>query len=153
MNDRAPREPLHVELRDSATRSVTAPLTTRRRWAISAGSALAAVFLGIVIWLFGSTPPEVERPADIASLPSVDGTLLVVESDRLVLDAFRKVEGEREITFVIRERDRSHFDLAHLRSHSSIALPTRLFYERDGDTYYAVYKEDAPANSTQEREQ
>jgi hypothetical protein len=108
------------------------------------------VFLGIVVWLFGSTPAEVARPANVASLPSVDGTLLVVESDRLVLDTFTPIDGKQEVEFTIRPRDASHFDLAHLRSHSSIALPTRLFYERDGDEFFAVYKEDAPANSARQ---
>jgi hypothetical protein len=122
--------------------------TTRGRVSISIGTALLVAFLGVVVWLFGATPLEIERPANVASLPSVDGTLLVVEPDRLVLDAFTPVDGETEIEFAIREKDAAHFDLAHLRSHSSIALPTRLFYEREGDTYYAVYKEDAPANSS-----
>lgn len=121
--------------------------TRRGRVGLFASSAALALFLGVVVWLFGSAPPEVERPANVASLPSIDGTLLVVESDRLVLDAFEPLDGKDEITFVIRAKDRSHFDLAHLRSHSSIALPTRLFYERSGGKFYAVYKEDAPANS------
>ncbi|MCW2960131.1 MAG: hypothetical protein JWM90_518 [Thermoleophilia bacterium] len=124
--------------------------TRRGRRLISLGAGTLVVFLSVVVWLFGSTPPEIERPANVASLPSVDGTLLVVESDRLVLDAFTPVDGQQEVEFTIRERDASHFDLAHLRSHSSIALPTRLFYERDGDELFAVYKEDAPANSARE---
>ena len=44
-------------------------------------------------------------------------------------------------------RDDRYFDLAHIQSHSSIALPTRIYFERDGDRYYARFKEDAPANS------
>jgi hypothetical protein len=122
----------------------------RRR--IMFAAALVTVVLGVVVWLFGSTPDEVVRPAHIASLPSVDGTLLVVEPDRLVLDAFQSLDNESEIEFTVRAGDRSHFDLAHLRSHSSIALPTRLYYEKVGSTYFAVYKEDAPANSTRSAE-
>ena len=41
----------------------------------------------------------------------------------------------------------ANFDIAHLQSHSSVALPTRLYLERSGGRYFAVYKEDAPANS------
>jgi hypothetical protein len=124
--------------------------TARGRVHLAAGAAATTLLLGIVVWLFGTAPPELARPANVESLPSVDGTLLVVEPDRLVLDAFAPIDGRREIEFVVREQDRSHFDIAHLRSHSSIALPTRLYYERDGDTYVAVYKEDAPANSRRE---
>ena len=120
-----------------------------RRWLTAAAVALAT-FLAAVVWLFGSAPPELQRPTNVDSLPSVDGTLVVVESDRLVLEAFKPVGGEDELEFTIRPQDRSHFDIAHLRSHSSIALPTRLFYEREGGSLFAVYKEDAPANSARE---
>jgi hypothetical protein len=136
--DHSPRPPGPFERRAA---------TPRGRALLATGGALLTLFLGITLWLFGSTPPEIERPAGIESLPSIDGTLLVVESDRLVLDAFTQLDGDDELEFTIRPEDASHFDLAHLRSHSSIALPTRLYYERDGDTLYAVYKEDAPANS------
>lgn len=129
-----------------------ATATRRGRVLTTTAAALLALFLGCVVWLFGSAPPEIERPANVASLPSVDGTLLVVEPDRLVLDAFEPLDGDAEIEFTIRDADRGHFDLAHLRSHSSIALPTRLFYEQDGGEYFAVYKEDAPVNSMREAE-
>lgn len=137
--DHSPREPGPLERRAA---------TTRGRALLAVTGAIVTVFLGVALWLFGSTPPEIERPEGIESLPSIDGTLLVVESDRLVLDSFTPLEGDDELEFEIRPGDAGHFDLAHLRSHSSIALPTRLYYERDGDTLYAVYKEDAPANSS-----
>ncbi len=148
MTDTAPDAPVAL---DHSPRPV-GPLERRAatpggRALLATGGALLTVFLGVALWLFGSTPPEIERPAGIESLPSIDGTLLIVDSDRLVLDAFTTLDGEDELEFVIRPEDAGHFDLAHLRSHSSIALPTRLYYERDGDTLYAVYKEDAPANS------
>ena len=43
-----------------------------------------------------------------------------------------------------------NFDIAHLRSHSSIGLPTRIFYLEENGKRYAVYKVDAPANSRRE---
>lgn len=41
---------------------------------------------------------------------------------------FKPLNGQREVTFVIRDEDRAGFDLTHLGSHSSVGLQTRLFY-------------------------
>lgn len=136
----------NIQLRPQTDGSTAPPSPRVAAWS----GTLAALFLGVMLWLFGSAPPELERPVNIESLPSVDGTLLEVDSRKLVLEPFRALDGKDEVTFRIRKADAGHFDIAHLRSHSSIALPTRLYYERDGDTYYAVYKEDAPANSRRE---
>ena len=102
---------------------------------------LAAVGL---ILLFGGGSSEPSRPASADELPYVDGTLVVAEETRLVL---RPADGSAEITFAIRPEDVANFDIAHLQSHSSIGIPTRIYYEEDGATKYAVYKEDAPVNS------
>lgn len=113
-------------------------------------TALAIISISLVVWLFGPTPAEPKAPVNISSLPAVDGTLVVVDLPRLVLKTFRPIEGKTEIEFTVREEDRENFDVAHLRSHSSIGLPTRIYYVRENGRFFAVYKEDAPANSRRE---
>jgi hypothetical protein len=115
--------------------------------------AVALLACGLLFLLFrgeGAAPPA---PVNLQDLPRVDGTLLVVEDDRLVMEPFEPLEGKDEITFELRDAYRQNFDLAHLRSHSSVAIPTRIFYRKDGDAYVAVYKQDAPANRGASAEQ
>lgn len=114
-------------------------------------TGLAIGMLSVMIWLFGPTPAQPQVPVDVNALPSIDGVFLEVDPPRLVLKPYRPLDGKAEISFTIREADRENFDVAHLRSHASIGLPSRLYYERDGDTFYAIYKEDAPANSSRQR--
>lgn len=102
---------------------------------------LAAVGL---ILLFGGGSSEPSKPASAQDLPYVDGTLVVAEETRLVL---RPSDGGAEVTFTIRPEDLGNFDIAHLQSHSSIGIPTRIYYEEEGATKFAVYKEDAPVNT------
>ena len=113
-------------------------------------TALTIAMLSVLIWLFGPSPTEPKAPVNVAALPSTDGTLVVVELPRLVLRTFRPLDGRRDVEFSVREADEANFDVAHLRSHSSIGLPTRIYYVQEKDTLYAVYKEDAPANSRRE---
>ena len=120
----------------------------RKRWLL----ALPAVLLlGALVWLFaaeGSQPPAPTDLADLADLPRVDGTLNVVEETRLVMTPFEPLDGDAEVEFTIPEKYRANFDLAHLRSHSSVGIPTRIYYlEQDGQLL-AVYKADAPANGS-----
>ena len=101
----------------------------------------------------GSSGPaarSANAPVDVFDLPTMDGTLVVVEPPKLVLSAFKPVDGQEEIEFTIRDQDKRNFDVAHLRSHSSIGLPTRIFYLEEGGKRYAVYKTDAPANSSRD---
>lgn len=121
----------------------------RRRLALMGGvSAFALISLALLIWLFAPGDENaVGPPPGAAGLEQIDGTLLVAEEDQLVMRPFEPFEGQDEITFVVRERDQRNFDLAHLRSHSAIGLPTRVFFMRKGDELVAVYKEDAPANN------
>ena len=108
--------------------------------------AAIAVCLAVVglILLFGGTSSEPSKPASAEDLPFIDGTLVVVEETRLVL---RPADGGAEIDFTVRPEDVGNFDIAHLESHSSVGIPTRIFYEEEGGTKYAIYKEDAPVNS------
>ena len=112
--------------------------------AIAVAVMLAAVGLYA---LFGGGTNEPPRPAASEDLPFVDGTLTVAEQGRLVLKPFQPLDGLDEVTFAIRPEEEGNFDIAHLQSHSSIAIPTRIYYRKDGGTYYAVFKEDAPVNS------
>ena len=102
---------------------------------------LAAVGL---ILLFGGGTSEPSKPGNAQDLPYIDGTLVVAEERRLVL---RPLDGGAEVTFTIRPEDVGNFDIAHLQSHSSVGIPTRIYYDEEGTTRYAVYKEDAPVNS------
>ena len=103
--------------------------------------SLAAVGL-ILLFAGGSSEPS--KPASAEGKPYLDGTLVVVEESRLVL---RPASGGDEVEFSIRPEDVGNFDIAHLQSHSSVGIPTRIYYEEEGGTKYALYKEDAPVNS------
>ena len=109
--------------------------------ALAVAVMLAAVGL---FALFGGDSNEPARPASASGAQFMDGTLTVVEQDRLVMRSF---QGSAEVAFTIRPEDAGAFDIAHLQSHSSVAIPTRIYYREEGDTKYALYKEDAPVNS------
>ena len=108
-----------------------------------AAIAVCLVAVGLIL-LFGGGSSEPSKPASAEDLPYVDGTLVVAEQTRLVL---RPADGGAELDFTIRPEDVGNFDIAHLQSHSSIGIPTRIYYDEEGGTRSAVYKEDAPANS------
>lgn len=112
---------------------------------IAAGLLGIVAVIGVVVLFSGGSESVAEPPPAVTqgSVEFVDGTLTVVEDTRLVLEPF---EGA-EMRFAIAEADRPNFDIAHMQSHSSVALPTRIYYERNGEQLNAVYKEDAPANS------
>jgi hypothetical protein len=114
-------------------------------WTIVVGGL---VVLAALFWLFRPGGEDAQAPVDVFDLPTIDGTLVVVEPPKLVLKAFKPVNGVQELEFTIRDQDKKNFDIAHLRSHSSIGLPTRLFYLEEDGKRYAVYKTDAPANSS-----
>ena len=108
-----------------------------------AALAVCLAAVGLIV-LFGGGSSEPSKPASAEDLPYIDGTLVVAEETRLVL---RPSDGGAEVNFTIRSEDVGNFDIAHLQSHSSVGIPTRIYYEEDGGTKYAVYKEDAPVNS------
>ena len=109
--------------------------------------ALSLALLGGLLWLFSPGGEDPQAPPGLADLPRMDGTIVEVEESALVMRPFEPVDGQEEVTFLIQPENREEFDFAHLRSHSSIGLPTRIFYERENGRMYAVYKMDAPANS------
>lgn len=118
----------------------------RRRWPVLLAIP-AVLVLAAVVWLFSSEGAAPAPPADLASLPVVDGTLNVVEADRLVMTPFAPLDGATSLEFSIPEQYAPNFDLAHLRSHSSVGIPTRIHYLERGGRLLAVYKSDAPVNT------
>jgi hypothetical protein len=110
------------------------------------GVVLAALAAGGLVWLFGSGKSGGHDPGAAATLPFVDGTLSTVEQNRLVIKAFKPLAGQRKVEFAIRPGDEKYFDIAHLQSHSAVALPVRIYYRRSGTRYLARYADDAPVN-------
>lgn len=118
--------------------------TRARQW--TAGVGVLAIFVALFLLFRGESAPPA-APVNVEDLPRVDGTLTAVEDDRLVMKPFEPLDGKAELEFELREAYRKNFDLAHLRSHSAVAIPTRIYYRKDGEVYVAVYKTDAPANT------
>ena len=108
--------------------------------------AVCLVAVGLVL-LIGGGSDEPSKPAAAQDAAFMDGTLVVVEETRLVL---KPSDGSADVTFTIRPEDVGNFDIAHLQSHSSVGIPTRIYYEEADGTRYALYKEDAPVNSQPE---
>lgn len=69
---------------------------------------------------------------------TADGILTSVTGEELVL---RTLEGD-EITFQLRAVDVRNLDLLHLQLHARDRLPSRVFYEAEGDTFYATRVDD-----------
>jgi hypothetical protein len=110
------------------------------------GITALVIIAGLFLLFSGSSESTAEVPEEtLSQMQYADGTLSVVESDRLVMQPLEV--GAAEMEFVIAEADLPNFDIAHMQSHSSVALPTRIYYEAQGDILYARYKEDAPVNT------
>ena len=118
---------------------------TRARQLTVVGIVLA-IFIALFLLFRGESAPPA-APVNVEDLPRVDGTLTTVEDNRLVMKPFEPLDGKTEVEFELRETYKKNFDLAHLRSHSAVGIPTRVYYRRDGDVFVAVYKTDAPANT------
>lgn len=113
---------------------------------VALGVTAVVVVIGLFLLFSGSSESTAEAPQEeVTELQSVDGTLNVVEDERLVLQPMDA--GAQEMEFVIAASDLQNFDIAHMQSHSAVALPTRIYYEERGGVLYARYKEDAPVNT------
>lgn len=123
-----------------------APSRTRLLGVVTLVLAVVVTGLGWLFWSEGAPPPR--PPVALESLPRVDGTLTVVERDRLVMKPFRPVDGRAELEFALVEEYRQYFDLAHMRSHAAVGIPTRIYYVERAGRLVAVYKADAPVNSS-----
>ena len=87
------------------------------RWLIWTIIGVAVVVLAGLFWLFRPGGEEANAPVDVFDLPTMDGTLVIVEPPRLVMRPFKPVDGQQEVEFTIRDKDKGNFDIAHLRSH------------------------------------
>ena len=143
-----PTIPPRPETMSDAESSAPSDRKTNRR-ALFIGVPVVALLLGVG-WLFSAKAQAPAAPTNLADLPRVDGTLSVAESDRLVMTLFEPVDGQSEMEFVVPEKYAGNFDLAHMRSHSSVGIPTRIYYldEQQDGSWVAVYKADAPVNSS-----
>lgn len=110
---------------------------------IAIAVTILVVAVGVAL-LFGGGSSEPAKPAATDEAAFMDGTLIVVEPNRLVL---RPADSGADVTFSIRPQHVENFDIAHLQSHSSVGIPTRLYYQETDGVKYAIYKEDAPVNS------
>ena len=115
-------------------------------------SVLLVGFIALFLLFRGESAPPA-APVNLEDLPRVDGTLTAVEDNRLVMKPFEPLDGKSEVEFELRDAYKKNFDFAHLRSHSAVGIPTRIYFRRDGDVYVAVYKADAPANTGGDRDQ
>ena len=77
-----------------------------------------------------------------AAVRSIDGKLTSVQDTELTLQPDGGGAIER---FAVRPIDRRTLDLGHLQTHMAQGLPSRVFYESDGDLRYAVRVDDLPA--------
>jgi hypothetical protein len=117
------------------------------RWLQNCALVAGATVASVVLYLFFSPAPAPNPPADLAKLRHVDGTLAVVEEQRLVMKPFEPLDGiGGELELAIRPQDAEYFDIAHMQSHSSVAVPTRIYFETVDGKYFARFKEDAPVN-------
>ena len=122
-----------------------------KRWGALATSTLTVfltTLLGVGAWLFApSDLSEVKPPENLESYQYVDGVMAEVDLPRLVMNAYDEVNGQTVLTFTVPEASLRYFDVVHLRAHSSIGLPTRIYFEEIDGELIAIYKIDAPANS------
>lgn len=107
------------------------------------------VALGVALLLLGSVIGAVlafgsSGDGGSGELQAADGVLVAVQPDRLRLRLSEPLDGKSEIDFVVRPDDQAALDIAHLQIHSADGLPTRVLYERDGDTYVARSAQDLP---------
>lgn len=125
-----------------------APLKPWGKVSTAALTVFLTSLVGVGAWLFApSDLSEVAPPPNLESYAYVDGVMAEVNLPILVMNAYDEVNGQSVLTFRVPETSLRYFDVVHLRAHSSIGLPTRIYYEEIEGELIAVYKIDAPANS------
>jgi hypothetical protein len=139
----------HTSTKTDPNSTTEQPKRSRTKRNLLIALPLIALLAGLG-WLFSAEGTAPAAPENLADLPRVDGTLNVVEADRLVMTLFEPLDGQSEVEFIVPEKYAGNFDLAHMRSHSSVGIPTRIYYldQKQDGAYVAVYKADAPANSS-----
>ena len=71
---------------------------------------------------------------------TVDGTLLSASQDQGIV--VQSSDGGPVQRFAVRPIDVRRLDFFHLQDHASQKLPSRVFYEQEGGTRYAVRVDD-----------
>jgi hypothetical protein len=112
-------------------------------------TVLVTIMVGAGAWLFAPSSTGVAQPPpNLEQYDYVDGVLVEVDLPQLVMDSYDPVDGESRITFRVPDASLQYFDVVHLRAHSSIGLPTRIYYDNLDGELIAVFKTDAPLNSS-----
>jgi hypothetical protein len=114
-------------------------LSDRDKWLWLGGTLGLLVALVVVVLVFAG------GSGDEPDLASADGVLTEVTADHVEMFASPPVEGRRRLRFLVEDADRASLDIPHLKLHVRDALPTRVFYEQDGDEYYIRRTEDLPS--------
>ncbi len=126
----------------------SAPSRNFPRIPVALLSMFFTLFLGSIIWLFApSDTGEAKPPPGLESFRYVDGVMSKVDLPLLVMKAYDEVDGKKNLEFKVPESSLRFFDVVHMRAHSSIGLPTRIYFKVVNGEFIAVYKTDAPANS------
>jgi len=132
-----------AEEREDPAPAATPPdgdaVDARRLIAIAAATLVLGLLVALALATGGSDSGEGNGERAFA-----DGLLTVVEADRLVMNAYREVDGRRQVEFVVRPGDPISAELPHLREHSATGFPTRVFYERQDGRLYVESVVDAP---------
>lgn len=115
--------------------------SSRDRTFFAAAAAFLLVSLVAGLVLLGGG----EGGSDTGELETADGVIVEVTNERLRMRLARPLDGEDVIELEVRDADRRTLDLPHLRDHSSFGLPTRVYFQRSGDSYLARRAIDLPA--------
>lgn len=137
-----------------ATSPAPEGLTPRRRGAylLAAVALLLALVLPVVLLSGGSSDDDGATTTTDASGaassgkvsgPSLEGRIVVAERNRLVINTAEPIDGQGQFELVVRPQDAPGLDVAHLRVHAQDGLPSRVFYEQEGKTRFAVGQQDA----------
>ena len=133
-------------------------LSSRRRGAYLAAAValLLALVVPVVLLSGGSDDDGATTTTDASgaassgkvSGPSLEGRIVVAEPDRLVINTSEPIDGQGQFELVVRPQDAAGVDVPHLLVHASDGLPSRIYYEQEGKTRYAVGQQDADTTPT-----
>jgi hypothetical protein len=112
-------------------------------------TVLVTIMVGAGAWLFAPSSTGIAQPPpNLEQYDYLDGVLVEVDLPQLIMNSYEPVDGESRITFRVPDASLQYFDVVHLRAHSSIGLPTRIYYDDLDGELIAVFKTDAPLNSS-----
>jgi hypothetical protein len=83
-----------------------------------------------------------DDPGRAGGLPTMDGVLAAVDTEKLVLTPSG---GGSPQTFDVRPIDARRLDLLHLQQHMTQQLPSRVHYLEEDGRRYAVRVDDLPS--------